>query len=548
MTSEQESDYGKILSILKEKIRLAKQRASWAVNTQLLQVYWDIGKAIADQENSQGWGAKTVEKLSKDLRFEFSDMKGISPRNLRYMRDFAKAYPHFPFWQAELARDRAQSEILQAGLAKLETVEIQGNTTIPEDLIQISWYHHITLLDKVKEPEARKFYIQKTIQNGWTRDMLVHQIETGLHLRQGALTHNFKTTLPVYQSEFAQQLFKDPYHFDFLMIGASAKERDLENALISHITKVLIELGDGFGFMGRQYRLEAGGQEYFLDLLFYHTKLRRHVVIELKIGDFMPEYAGKMNFYLGLADDKLRGPHDEPAIGLILCKTKNKIIAEYALRDTSKPIGIAEYKISEMLPEDIKGELPTIEEIEHKLELELENPKSQLEIKLSRIKHFTSEIKGDSLKEKNKEYVVELFEVIIPKIQNRVEELLESLFKEFTSHKISRIVNEQTSFTTSTDLEAKLLNENVHRLGLHIELNGFIKAKTKTFNVWRDLKFELYQYYYYIKTYFYEDFLLSERLYDQPWTDDEINQIAEKFAETIADDVSGHIERIKTGS
>ena len=352
MSSKLGKGYGPMLKELKEKIRQARLRASLAVNKELLQVYWEIGRSISEQELLKGWGAKTVERLARDLRLEFNDMRGISPRNLRYMRDFTRAYPHFPF--------------LQGGLAKLKRSEDKfENSQIP--LTELTWYHHITLLDKVKDPETRRFYIQKAVGYRWTRDMLVHQIESGLHKRQGALTHNFKKTLPDYQSELTQQLFKDPYHLDFIMIKDLAKERDLENGITTHIAKVLIELGEGFAFMGRQYRLEVGGQEYFLDLLFYHTRLRRHIVIDLKISDFVPEYAGKMNFYLGIVDDKLKGRHDEASIGLILCKTKNKIVAEYALRDTGKPIGVAEYRVNERLPENIKLDLPSSEVIEQKL-------------------------------------------------------------------------------------------------------------------------------------------------------------------------------------
>jgi len=357
MTSNPDK-YFHVVNNLKEKIRQARVKASNAVNTQLLQLYWEIGTTILNEEKSAGWGAKIVDKLAKDLRLEFVDMKGLSARNLRYMRDFASAYPHF--------------SILQGDLAKSQAVENEKNTILQADLAKLSWYHHITLLDKVKDKVIREFYIRKTIENGWTRDNLVHQIESGLHKRQGALTHNFERTIQSYDSELTKQLFKDPYKFEFLNLGEEAKERDLEQALIRQIEKVLLELGEGFALYGRQYKLNAGDKEYFIDLLFYHTKLRRYVVIELKIGEFMPEYVGKMNLYLGLADDKLKGKYDEPTIGLILCKTKNKIVAEYALRDTSKPIGIAEYKIAEMLPDDIKGELPSIEEIEAKLDQKIE--------------------------------------------------------------------------------------------------------------------------------------------------------------------------------
>lgn len=545
MSSEIDKNYGQILQDLKDKIRQARLRASIVVNAQLLQVYWEIGQTILEQQKKLGWGAKIIDRLAADLKIEFEDMKGLSARDLKYMRAFAEAYPQFmqPMVAELQNADNQSTEIVQVEPAQLVNQSISELVQVP--LAQLTWYHHTTLLDKVKEPEVRVFYIQKAVENGWTRDMLVNQIESGLYKRQGALTHNFKQTLPDYQSELTQQLFKDPYQFDFLMLGAAAKERDLENAIINHITKVLIELGDGFAFMGRQYRLEAGGQEYFLDLLFYHTKLRRYVVIDLKIGDFLPEYAGKMNFYLGVTDDKLKGPMDEPSIGLILCKTKNKIIAEYALRDTSKPIGIAEYRINERLPEDIKGELPSIEELEDKLEKELEKPRNPLDAKLARIKELTKNMKGESLKERDNKIITELFTKILPQLIERLQVKLESVVKEFKTPKISRILNQQYDYVTDVDFEAKLLKEGIQRIGVNVNLQGFIKAGTKTFNVWKELKFELYQYYYHIRTYTNQEITLSERLYDQPWTETDFDKLTDEFAEIIADDIAKNIERIQ---
>jgi predicted nuclease of restriction endonuclease-like (RecB) superfamily len=366
MGSELGKDYGFILHSLKEKIRQARVRAAWTNNFQMLQIYWHIGKTILDQQKQMGWGAKIIDKLASDLKIEFEDMKGLSVRNLKYMRTFAEAYPQFvpPHITQNQSREDQSKLFVQHTAAQIQNIDNQEIIIVQQYAAQVPWGHHQVILDRLKVVEERTFYIQQCVEHTWSRDVLVHQIESGLHKRQGALIHNFKQTLPDYQSDLTQQLFKDPYQFDFLMLGTEAKERDLENAIINQITKVLIELGEGFAFMGRQYRLEADGREYFLDLLFYHTKLRRHVVIDLKISDFMPEYAGKMNFYLGVADDRLKGPFDEPSIGLILCKTKSKIIAEYALRDTSKPIGIAEYRINELLPKDIEGELPSIEELE----------------------------------------------------------------------------------------------------------------------------------------------------------------------------------------
>jgi predicted nuclease of restriction endonuclease-like (RecB) superfamily len=372
MAGNELMNYGAILKQLKEKIKAAQTKAVLAVNNELLKVYWEIGNVIFEQEKESGWGGKVIEKLAGDLKMEFPEMKGLSPRNLRYMRDFSIAYPQFT--------------ILQQAAAKSQISDNQNDIILQQAAAKLPWGHHQLLLDKVKTVEERRFYIQKCAEIGWSRNIMLHQIESGLYNRQGALTNNFDETLPAYQNELTKQLFKDPYNLDFIMLGEEAKERDLEDALMTHVTKLLLELGDGFAFMGRQRRFEAGGREFFIDLLFYHTKLRRHIIIELKIGEFEPEYVSKMNLYLGLADDQLKGEFDQPAIGLILCKTKNKIVAEYALRDTSKPIGIAEYKISQMLPEDIKGELPSIEDIEHKLDEEINENLNPVDARLKSIK------------------------------------------------------------------------------------------------------------------------------------------------------------------
>ncbi len=364
--------YGAILKQLKEKIKTAQTKAVLAVNNELLKVYWEIGNVIFEQEKESGWGSKIIEKLAVDLKIEFPHIKGLSPRNLRYMRNFSSAYPQFL--------------ILQQAAAKLQNTDNQIDVILQQAAAKLPWGHHQVLLDKLKTIEERSFYIQKCAEIGWSRNMMIHQIESGLYNRQGALTNNFNNTLPAHQSELTKQLFKEPYNLDFIMLGEEAKERDLEDALMTHVTKLLLELGDGFAFMGRQRRFEAGGKEFFIDLLFYHTKLRRHIIIELKIGEFEAEFVSKMNLYLGLVDDALKGEFDQPAIGLILCKTKNKIVAEYALRDTSKPIGIAEYKISQVLPEDIKGELPSIEDIEQKLDEEINENLSPVDTRLKAVK------------------------------------------------------------------------------------------------------------------------------------------------------------------
>ena len=325
-------DYADFLQSLKSRIATAQTKAALAVNRELVLLYWNIGREILERQEKQGWGAKVVDQLSRDLRSAFPEMKGFSRTNLLYMRRFAETYPDEQFVQVVLG--------------------------------QITWYHNITLLDKVKDQKEREFYLRQTVENGWSRNVLVWQIESKLFERQGKAVTNFELTLPKPQSDLAHQLLKDPYNFDFLTLHDDAVERDLENALIANIQKFLLELGVGFAFVGRQYHLEIDGQDFYIDLLFYHLKLRCFVVIELKTGEFKPEFAGKMNFYLSAVDDLLKHEKDEPSIGLILCKSKNKFIAEYALRDVKKPIGVSEMQILQALPENLKGSLPTIEELE----------------------------------------------------------------------------------------------------------------------------------------------------------------------------------------
>jgi len=370
--------YKDLVSRLKTEIHTARIQASLSVNMHLLVLYWKIGKTILQHQQAEGWGAKIIDNLSHDLKSEFPDMKGISPRNLKYMRAFAEAYPQFVQQPAAQIDKIAQRPVGQIGqqvvdqltnqqIVQVPLAQLNELQTVQAALAQITWYHHITLLDKVKEAEEGLFYIQQTAQNGWSRNVMVHQIESGLYHRKGGAVTNFETTLPKPQSDLAKELLKDPYTFDFLSLGEEYKERDLEHALTDHITKFLLELGTGFSFVGRQYHVEIGGDDFYIDLLFYHLKLRCFVVIELKTGKFIPEYAGKLNFYLNIIDDILKHATDQPSIGIIICNKRNKVVAEYALRGMDKPTGVSEYQLTEKLPAALKGKLPTVEQIEEEL-------------------------------------------------------------------------------------------------------------------------------------------------------------------------------------
>ncbi|MCL1469317.1 PDDEXK nuclease domain-containing protein [Argonema antarcticum] len=329
-------DYNDFLRELKERIRNAQVRAALSINHELVLLYWQIGQDILNRQQQQGWGGKVIEHLATDLRKAFPGMKGFSSRNLKYMRSFAETYPDFEFVQQVVA--------------------------------QIPWGHNVRILDTVKDPVEREWYIRQTIEQGWSRNVLVHQIESGLYRRQGKADTNFSRTLPNPQSEIAQQLLKDPYNFDFISLGKEAQERELEKALIERIRDFLLELGVGFAFVGSQYHLEVEGEDFYIDLLFYHLRLRCFVVIDLKVEAFKPEFSGKMSFYVSAVDDLLRHRDDMPTIGMILCKNKKQKIVEYALRDMNKPIGVSTYQLREALPEQLQGSLPTIEQLKAELE------------------------------------------------------------------------------------------------------------------------------------------------------------------------------------
>jgi predicted nuclease of restriction endonuclease-like (RecB) superfamily len=323
------------LAELKDRIHNAQQRATLAVNRELVLLYWQIGRDILTRQAKEGWGAKVIERLAHDLRTAFPEMKGFSPRNLKYMRAFAEAWPDESFVQEVLA--------------------------------QLPWYHQLALLDKLPDPETRRWYAVKAIEHNWSRNILVMQIETHLLERSGKAATNFEACLPRPQSDLARESIKDPYRFDFLGLTCEAQEREIEHALVRHITEFLLEMGAGFAFVGRQVLLDVGGDEFFIDLLFYHLKLRCYVVIELKAGKFKPEHLGQLGFYLTAVDAQVKHPQDAPTIGLLLCKSKNKVVAEYALHDKTQPIGVAEYQLVASLPPELQTSLPSIEQIEREL-------------------------------------------------------------------------------------------------------------------------------------------------------------------------------------
>ncbi len=331
------ADYAAALTAIKTRIAEERLRIVLSANAAMVLLYWDVGRMILDRQKQAGWGAKVVDRLSADLREAFPEMQGFSPRNLKYMRAFAAAWP-----------ERA---IVQRAAA------------------QIPWFHNCVLLDRVPDSDTRHWYVQAIVREGWSRRILEMQIESRAHARQGTAVTNFKATLPPGDSDLAQQVFKDPYLFDFLGTADSRREREVEQALVDHIQHFLLELGSGFAFVGRQVHLEVDDQDFYIDLLFYHLKLRCHVVVELKAVPFDPGFVGQLNLYLSAVDDLLRHADDQPTIGLLLCRSKSKLVVEYALRHLKRPVGVAEWEteLVEKLPKALAGSLPTIAEIEAEL-------------------------------------------------------------------------------------------------------------------------------------------------------------------------------------
>ena len=329
-------DYYLFLGDIKNSIKLAQQKAFNSVNKEMIILYFNIGSMIDKRQKELGWGAKVIDKLSRDISKEFPEMKSFSTRNMKRMLQFYKEYS-------------------------------DESSKVPLPVAQIPWTHNIILIEKIKDKKLRYWYIQKVLENGWSKDVMSLMIKSELHKREGSLVSNFQNILPSNESDLVQQSFKDPYRFDFLTITEPFRERELENSLIKNMEKFLIELGSGFAFVGRQYKLEVGDDDFYIDLLFYHLQLRCFVVVELKKGKFKPEYSGQVNFYCSAVDSILAQKSDKPTIGLILCQEKNEIVAEYSLRNMSQPIGISQYELLEVLPKEFESSLPSVEMIENEL-------------------------------------------------------------------------------------------------------------------------------------------------------------------------------------
>ncbi|MEA1884391.1 MAG: PDDEXK nuclease domain-containing protein [Thermotogota bacterium] len=342
-----DKNYTRFLSDLKSRIKSVQIKAAVAVNREMIELYWELADKITEKQKKAAWGGGFLEQIAKDLQDEFPDVRGFSLTNIKYMRQW------FLFWNEK-------NEISQQLVGQLKDIKYL--------VTQIPWGHNLVIMSKSKNHLEAVFYAKKTIENNWSRAVLSHQIDNKLYEREGKALTNFSTVLPTPQSDLARQTLKDPYVFDFLSLREKYNEKELENELIRHVSKFLLELGAGFSYIGHQYKITVDEEDFYIDLLFYHTRMHCYVVVELKSVRFKPEFVGKLNFYVSAVDDILKMETDNPTVGILICKSKKKTVVEYSLKDMNKPIGVSAYEITRVLPEDLKSSLPTVEEIEAELE------------------------------------------------------------------------------------------------------------------------------------------------------------------------------------
>ena len=532
--SDAPANYVKVIGSLKEKIRLARQKVSLSVNKELLQVYWEIGAIISQQQKEAGWGARVIDRMAADLKMEFPDFRGLSVRNLKYMRSFADAYPQFG----------------QQPAAQMQTAENQSIIIVQQVAAQLPWGHHQVLLDKVKDPEQRMFYIQKAIENGWSRDVTVHQVETNLYQRTGKAITNFKTTLPNTQSDLAQQTIKNPYIFDFLTFTEEVKERELEKALIQHLKKFMLELGKGFAWVGNQKNLEVAGDDFFLDLLFYNYHMHCFVVFELKVGEFKPEFTGKLNFYVNAINEQLTGSADKPTIGILLCKTPNETVVKYSLQGIESPIGVSSYEFSKALPADIKGELPTIEELEQEIEQSYEELKNPAQKRMDALKEKLAQIKGPEVNQVATTPI--LFAIIdesLVPLFGRLIKCMEEIKPLFVSENYFW-EGKNGNLTHLQEMAAIWKNEEFLKQNgpfyFSYQLHGFKRAGTEAFNVSYQLiiRFDVYWYGIILTNYNNQQPFLK-KLYGEQLTNEDIDTITDIVHEAMVKDIDRNIENIK---
>lgn len=531
--------YQQWLATLKEKIRNSQLKAALKVNTEMLELYWAIGKELTEKQEQSNWGDKIITQLAKDLSSEFPEAKGFSRSNIFNIVKWYRFYAASP----QLVQ-QAVGLIQKKGQQAADQIVQQPVGLLPVLLGQVPWGHHIQIITKAANPAEAIFYVQQTIHNNWSRAVLLQQIETGLYHRTGTAITNFELTLPKAQGDLARETLKNPYSFDFLGFSEAIQERELEKALIQHMKKFLLELGRGFAYVGNQYNLVVEDDDYYLDLLFYNYHLHCFVVFELKVGAFKPEFAGKLNFYINTVNQQIKGAEDKATIGVLLCKTPNDTVVKYSLQGIDAPMGVSEYELTKALPKQLKGEMPSIKELEAELEKEIEIILKPIDEKKNKLKEILSKIKGAEVKkERDKEALLYIFNEVLWKIKEHAEIILKEEMELFSEARINRSINGSTfNNATSADLDTRLLKENIIHLGIDLHFEGFKKAGTRAFGIYIDLYAGIEKYKYSIGE--TRDRIWKEYLYDHQWTADEIIQTAEHWSELIIDEIARMAQQV----
>lgn len=540
-------DYVHWLGEIKERIRSSQQKAALAVNRELLDLYWFIGEALATKQTE--WGDKFVENLARDLKVEFPDMKGFSKRNLETIRRWYSFYfSNMEFAQQAVAQlqidpkfSNAQQLVAQSSEISQQAVD-QNLKTL---LFSIPWGQHTVILTKVKSPEEAFFYLVKTVQNNWSRSNLQQHISTDLYNRQGKALTNFDLTLPNPQADLAQEIIKNPYNFDFLTLQEDARELEVERALIQHLKKFTLELGKGFAYVGNQYNLNVDGDDFFLDLLFFNTTLNRYVIFELKVGDFKPEFAGKLNMYVNTVNDQVKLPHHADTIGILLCKTPNKTVVEYSIKGIQTPLGVSEYTFQTALPEELIVGLPTVEQLEEEIAAEMEVLKDPLDEKREKILNL---IKSSGKEEITIVKGYEVIEKVVKDTQFKLAERINSILQEkgikewFIDTSFNLYIDNHGFQDQERILNHLRSNQNAYKLNIDLYLEGFKKAGLNAFGSRLKLEIELSQYKYSISIE-HERQLLGEFLYSHQLTKQEIEQISSQFISSLLDQIHQDAER-----
>ncbi len=568
--SLQQNKYQQILNGLKDKIRQARFKAALTANAQLLAIYWEVGQTILDQQKEEGWGAKVIDNLAFDLKLEFPDMKGLSVRNLKYMRAFAEAYPNFLIVQQPAAqlgknaepefvqplvaqiksRKKSTPAIVQPAVAQLpKTKKAKAEVEFLQPLVaKIPWTHHTIILDRIKDKEERFFYLQKTVENGWSKSVLSLQIGNKLFERQGKAINNFENTLPAIDSDLVKETFKSPYVFDFLTLGEEAKEKDVERALTQHLKKFMLELGRGFAYVGNQFNLVVEDDDYFLDLLFYNIHLKCYVVFELKIGNFKPEFTGKLNFYTNTVNEEIKSKDDKPTIGILLCKTPNKTVVKYSLQGIKSPIGVSDYQLANALPKQLKGEMPTIEELEKELEGEYTELLKPVDKKLGQLKELIKGLKQPQVKEKRSAVNCErLLTKVVFALRNSIKKLLDEkeIAENFKATELMVWTDNQGHKTDKAAKDYLKQYKEVDKFRIELRLKGFMSAGTKAFDILKHISIVTNKYNYTVVFDRNQQNILLEKLYHQLPDKNEFENILDKWMEGIIDNITQELELIK---